>query len=166
MQQVYIDYVSDCDNHHDDGDGSPYSHTWQEYNSYYGYKAMLEKRNFAETHPLIAADASVGDKIGIVIIRYGHGDSFGCSEGNEDVLWVGDVNQASEVCELVHSIFVSKDGDTRGRRRLSIEGKNRHSVDGASITLPGHDRPTYMGTYDDYFGGFEDCRVEIVPLQP
>lgn len=163
MQQVYIDYDNHCQS---ERDGTPYSHSWREYNDYYGYKAMLEKRGYADTHPLIGEDLKPGDNIGLVIIRYSHGESFGRSEGNETVLWVGGVEQAAEVCKLVNSIFVSEDEDGWGRRRLNIEGKDRYSEDGSSITLPGHERPTYMGSYDDYFGGFDECRVEIVPLYP
>ena len=166
MRKVYIDYNNHSRSERDDGDGTPYSHSWREYNDYYGYKATLEKRDFGDTHPLIGEDLKPGDNIGIVVIRYSHGDSFGRSEGNEDVLWVGSVEQAGEVRDLVNSIFASEDEDGWGPRRLNIEGKDRYSVDGSSITFPGHERPTYMGTYDDYFGGFDECRVEIVPLHP
>ena len=165
MKQVYIDYKTYGHNEYDNGDGSPYSHSWHEYHDGYVYKAMLEKGALAQTHPLIGEDLKPGDNIGIVIIRYSYGDSFGRSEGNEDVLWVGDVEQAMEVCEMVNNMF-PKDEDDYGRRGLKIGNLDRYSIEGNQFTFPGHERPTYMGTYDDYFGGFEDCRVEIVPLHP
>lgn len=163
MQSVYITYKDNSSNDRTPGTGN-WDHSWSEYHDIHSYRASLSENTFSEAHPLVG-DLKPGDNIAIVIISYSHGDSFGRSSGNQDVLWAGSVEQAMEVCEVVNNMF-PEDEDRWGKRRLKIGEHGRHSTEGTQYTFPGHERATYMGTYDDYFGGFDGCRVEVLPLNP
>lgn len=160
MTTVYIEYDEDCDYYRDDGDGD-WDHSWSKDYSYSNWRVSLQKgKSWADEHKFVGEEPKPGDNIGLVKIRYSDGDSFGNASGMQHVLWVGTVEQAMEVAKQVNEMFTAE--EDWGRRRL----RDGHNFEATQVTLPGHDRPTYMGTYDDYFGGFDDCWVEVLPLNP
>ena len=72
----------------DDGDGTPYNHTWSEDHDYdYKSATISDSKRFDVAMFPNEAPVEVGDSIHVVIVSYSTGDSFGQEQGRHVQLW-------------------------------------------------------------------------------